>query len=85
MTRRKERGRQLKRALKLINLLTNYHFGITKDGLAKRLKVGWRTIHRDIVAIREAGINIESYQVRYGPKKWRIKQRFQLRRAMGMH
>ena len=86
MRRKKERGRQVKRILVMIQILTTYHFGRTIEDLAKSLRVGWRTIRRDLTLIGEAGIKVESYgPIYYGKKKYRIKGGIQLRRAMGMN
>lgn len=53
--KRKERGRQLQRILKLIKLFEHSKFGLTIPELCKELDVTRRTLYRDIDLLEDAG------------------------------
>ena len=53
--RRKERGRQLLRILKLIKLFEHSRYGLTIKELCKEMDVTRRTLYRDLDQLEEAG------------------------------
>ena len=53
--RRKERGRQLLRILKLIKLFEHSRYGLTINELCREMSVTRRTLYRDLEMVEEAG------------------------------
>lgn len=53
--RRRERGRQLLRILKLIKLFEHSRFGLTVNELRREMGVTRRTLYRDLEAVEDAG------------------------------
>ncbi len=53
--RRKERGRQLLRLLKLIKLFEHSRYGLTVNELRRELEVTRRTVYRDLAMVEDAG------------------------------
>lgn len=73
MSKRKERGRQLLRVLKLIKLFEHSRYGMTINELCREMTVTRRTLYRDLEMVEEAGYRF----VREGggggfSKKWRF-------------
>ena len=53
--RRKERGRQLARVLRLIKLFEHSKYGLTINELSREMEVRRRTLYRDLDMIEDAG------------------------------
>ncbi len=73
MARRKERGRQLLRILKLIKLFEHSRFGFTIAELRRELEVTRRTLYRDLAMVQDAGYRFVKEGGGGGDaKKWRF-------------
>ena len=70
--RRKERGRQLRRILKLLRLLEHSRYGFTLAELVRELEVTRRTVYRDLALIEEAGYPLSREGGAGEPRKWRF-------------
>jgi proteasome accessory factor B len=70
--RRKERGRQLQRILRLIKLFEHARYGYTIPELQKELDVTRRTIYRDLEMMEEAGFNFVKDGEAGMARKWRL-------------
>ena len=71
--RRKERGRQLLRILKLIKLFEHSRFGLTINELCREMTVKRRTLYRDLDMIEDAGYRFVKEGGGGGfSKKWRF-------------
>jgi proteasome accessory factor B len=71
--RRKERGRQLLRILKLIKLFEHSRYGLTIKELCKEMDVTRRTLYRDLDLLEEAGYRFVKEGGGGGDsKKWRL-------------
>ncbi len=70
--RRKERGRQLLRVLKLIRLFEHSRFGLTVDELRRELGVTRRTVYRDLRLVEDAGYRFTKEGGGGLPKRWRF-------------
>ena len=69
---RKERGNQLRRLLKLLQLFQHSRFGLTLPELQKELGVTRRTIYRDLEMLEEAGYRFEKTGEAGAARKWRF-------------
>ncbi len=73
MSRRKERGRQLLRVLKLIKLFEHSRYGMTINELCRELTVTRRTLYRDLEMVEDAGYRFVKEGGGGGfSKKWRF-------------
>jgi len=73
MSRRKERGRQLLRVLKLIKLFEHSRYGMTVNELCREMSVTRRTLYRDLEMVEEAGYRFVKEGGGGGfSKKWRF-------------
>ena len=71
--RRKERGKQLLRVLKLIKLFEHARFGLTIVELRRELGVTRRTVYRDLTMMEDAGYRFVKEGGGGGlAKKWRF-------------
>jgi len=71
--RRKERGRQLLRILKLIKLFEHSRYGLTVKELCREMEVQRRTLYRDLGMIEDANYRfVKEGGGRGAPKKWRF-------------
>jgi predicted DNA-binding transcriptional regulator YafY len=71
--KRKERGRQLLRILKLIKLFEHSRFGLTINELCREMTVKRRTLYRDLDMIEDAGYRFVKEGGGGGfSKKWRF-------------
>jgi proteasome accessory factor B len=71
--RRKERGRQLLRVLKLIKLFEHSRYGLTINELCREMTVTRRTLYRDLEMIEDAGYRFVKEGGGGGfSKKWRF-------------
>ena len=71
--RRKERGRQLLRILKLIKLFEHSRYGLTINELCREMTVTRRTLYRDLEMIEDAGYRFVKEGGGGGfSKKWRF-------------
>lgn len=71
--RRKERGRQLLRILKLIKLFEHSRFGMTINELVREMDVTRRTLYRDLELMEDAGYRFIKEGGGGGfSKKWRL-------------
>lgn len=71
--RRKERGRQLLRILKLIKLFEHSRFGMTINELRREMGVTRRTLYRDLDMLEDAGYRFVKEGGGGGlSKKWRF-------------
>jgi predicted DNA-binding transcriptional regulator YafY len=71
--RRKERGRQLLRVLKLIKLFEHSRYGLTIKELCREMTVARRTLYRDLEMIEDAGYRFVKEGGGGGlSKKWRF-------------
>jgi proteasome accessory factor B len=71
--RRKERGRQLLRILKLIKLFEHSRFGLTINELRREMNVTRRTLYRDLDMMEDAGYRFVKEGGGGGfSKKWRF-------------
>jgi predicted DNA-binding transcriptional regulator YafY len=61
---------QLTRQWRLLQLLSRRRIGSTVEQLAGWLGVSLKTIRRDIIAWRDAGVPMESVELRFGKKIW---------------
>ncbi|HXX93878.1 MAG TPA: HTH domain-containing protein, partial [Planctomycetota bacterium] len=52
--RQKERGRQIRRILKLIRLFEHSRYGLTMRELCREMAVGRRTLYRDLETMEDA-------------------------------
>lgn len=72
--KRKERGRQLRRILRLVRKLEHSRSGLTIEELGDELDVGRRTVYRDLRALEEAGFRLETSGGDGTPTKWRFTE-----------
>jgi len=73
MGKRKERGRQLLRVLKLIKLFEHSRYGMTINELCREMSVTRRTLYRDLEMVEEAGYRFVKEGGGGGfSKKWRF-------------
>ncbi len=73
MRRRKERGRQLLRILKLIKLFEHSRYGLTINELGREMEVTRRTLYRDLAMVEDAGYRFVKEGGGGGfSKKWRF-------------
>ncbi|HLY72884.1 MAG TPA: transcriptional regulator [Planctomycetota bacterium] len=73
MSRRKERGRQLLRVLKLIKLFEHSRYGMTINELCRETAVTRRTLYRDLEMVEDAGYRFVKDGGGGGlSKKWRF-------------
>jgi len=73
MSRRKERGRQLLRVLKLIKLFEHSRYGMTINELCREMTVTRRTLYRDLEMVEDAGYRFVKEGGGGGlSKKWRF-------------
>jgi proteasome accessory factor B len=73
MSKRKERGRQLLRVLKLIKLFEHSRYGMTINELCREMSVTRRTLYRDLEMVEEAGYRFVKEGGGGGfSKKWRF-------------
>src|SRR5882672_8845159 len=71
--RRKERGRQLLRVLKLIKLFEHSRYGMTINELCREMTITRRTLYRDLEMIEDAGYRFVKEGGGGGfSKKWRF-------------
>jgi predicted DNA-binding transcriptional regulator YafY len=71
--RRKERGRQLLRILKLIKLFEHSRYGLTINELCREMTVTRRTLYRDLEMVEDAGYRFVKEGGGGGDsKKWRF-------------
>jgi proteasome accessory factor B len=71
--RRKERGRQLARVLRLIKLFEHSKYGLTINELSREMEVRRRTLYRDLDMIEDAGYRFVKEGGGGGEsKKWRF-------------
>jgi len=71
--RRKERGRQLLRILKLIKLFEHSRYGMTINELCREMTVTRRTLYRDLDMVEDAGYRFVKEGGGGGfSKKWRF-------------
>jgi proteasome accessory factor B len=71
--RRKERGRQLLRILKLIKLFEHSRYGLTINELCREMTVTRRTLYRDLEMVEDAGYRFVKEGGGGGfSKKWRF-------------
>jgi len=71
--RRKERGRQLLRILKLIKLFEHSRYGLTINELCREMAVTRRTLYRDLEMVEDAGYRFVKEGGGGGfSKKWRF-------------
>lgn len=71
--RRKERGRQLLRVLKLVKLFEHSRYGLTINELTREMDVTRRTLYRDLDMIEDAGYRFVKEGGGGGfSKKWRF-------------
>jgi proteasome accessory factor B len=71
--RRKERGRQLLRILKLIKLFEHSRYGLTINELCREMSVTRRTLYRDLEMVEDAGYRFVKEGGGGGfSKKWRF-------------
>lgn len=71
--RRKERGRQLLRILKLIKLFEHSRYGMTINELCREMSVTRRTLYRDLEMVEDAGYRFVKEGGGGGfSKKWRF-------------
>jgi predicted DNA-binding transcriptional regulator YafY len=72
--RRKERGRQLLRVLKLIKLFEHSRYGLTINELCREMTITRRTLYRDLEMIEDAGYRFVKEDGGGGglSKKWRF-------------
>lgn len=71
--RRKERGQQLLRILKLIKLFEHSRYGLTINELRREMNITRRTLYRDIEMIEDAGYRFVKEGGGGGySKKWRF-------------
>ena len=71
--RRKERGRQLQRILRLIKLFEHSRFGMTINELRREMRVTRRTLYRDLEMLEDAGYRFVKEGGGGGfSKKWRF-------------
>ena len=71
--RRKERGRQLLRILKLIKLFEHSRYGMTINELCREMTVTRRTLYRDLEMVEDAGYRFVKEGGGGGfSKKWRF-------------
>jgi len=63
---------KLRRALRLILLLSQQKNGLSVYDLAKHEEIGPKTIRRDLVLLRDEGLPLEEKLVEHGKKLWRI-------------
>ncbi|MCL2120197.1 MAG: WYL domain-containing protein [Planctomycetaceae bacterium] len=63
---------QLERQWRLIRLLSETPDGLPLKTLAERLKTTERTIHRDLVELQEAGIQLQEQTQQHGRKYWQM-------------
>ncbi len=71
--RRKERGRQLLRILKLVKLFEHSRYGLTINELTREMDVTRRTLYRDLEMIEDAGYRFVKEGGGGGlSKKWRF-------------
>jgi len=73
MSKRKERGRQLLRVLKLIKLFEHSRYGMTINELCREMTVTRRTLYRDLEMVEDAGYRFVKEGGGGGfSKKWRF-------------
>ena len=73
MSKRKERGRQLLRVLKLIKLFEHSRYGLTINELCREMTVTRRTLYRDLEMVEDAGYRFVKEGGGGGfSKKWRF-------------
>ncbi|HEV3029023.1 MAG TPA: WYL domain-containing protein, partial [Planctomycetota bacterium] len=73
MSKRKERGRQLLRVLKLIKLFEHSRYGMSIGELCREMSVTRRTLYRDIEMVEDAGYRFVKEGGGGGvSKKWRF-------------
>jgi predicted DNA-binding transcriptional regulator YafY len=73
MGKRKERGRQLLRVLKLIKLFEHSRYGMTINELCREMTVTRRTLYRDLAMVEDAGYRFVKEGGGGGfSKKWRF-------------
>jgi predicted DNA-binding transcriptional regulator YafY len=73
MSKRKERGRQLLRMLKLIKLFEHSRYGMTINELCREMVVTRRTLYRDLEMVEDAGYRFVKEGGGGGlSKKWRF-------------
>jgi proteasome accessory factor B len=73
MSRRKERGRQLLRMLKLIKLFEHSRYGLSLNELCREMTVTRRTLYRDLEMVEDAGYRFVKEGGGGGvSKKWRF-------------
>jgi proteasome accessory factor B len=71
--RRRERGRQLLRVLKLVKLFEHSRYGLTINELTREMDVTRRTLYRDLELIEDAGYRFVKEGGGGGfSKKWRF-------------
>jgi proteasome accessory factor B len=71
--RRKERGRQLLRILKLIKLFEHSKYGLTINELCREMEATRRTLYRDLAMVEDAGYRFVKEGGGGGfSKKWRF-------------
>ncbi len=70
--RRKSRGRQLLRVLKLIELFQHSKFGMTVEETRREMGVTRRTLYRDLEMIEDAGYRFEKIGGNGDVRKWRF-------------
>lgn len=63
---------RLRRALRIILLLSQQKKGLSVSDLADREEIGVKTIRRDIALLRDEGLPIEETLADHGKKLWRI-------------
>lgn len=70
--KKRERGRQLRRILRLIQVFEHARFGRTIPDLCRELGVTRRTLYRDLGLVEEAGYRFEKTGGVGEPKTWRF-------------
>jgi predicted DNA-binding transcriptional regulator YafY len=70
--KRRERGAQLQRILKLIQMFERSRYGYTIAELRKELGVTRRTLYRDLAMIEDAGYRFEKIGAHGETRKWRF-------------
>ena len=70
--RRKERGRQLLRILKLIKMFEHSRYGLSILELVRECGVTRRTLYRDLAQIEDAGYRFQKDGGAGEAKKWRF-------------
>jgi len=63
---------RLRRALRIILLLSQQKKGLSVYDIAEREEIGVRSIRRDIALLRDEGLPIEEALSEHGKKLWRI-------------